>query len=113
MYLNCHTSLSFRYGTLSAEDLFAEATRCGVRKLVITEINNTASYIELARMARRPQRTQTDKSMNDAGDQCPEIAVGIEFRRTGTSPCRGRQEGVSLASTKQPNGKFRHAFDLL
>jgi len=43
MYLNCHTGFSFKYGTLTIKELFDEARRCGVHKLVLTEINNTAS----------------------------------------------------------------------
>ncbi len=81
MYLNCHTSLSFKYGTLSVAGLFAEAVRCGVHKLVVTEINNTASYIELLRLCNE-NRVVTPDGSNKFG--APgynlEIAVGIEFR---------------------------------
>ena len=69
MYLNCHTWFSFKYGTLSAERLFDEAARCNVHKLVITEINNTASYIELLRVI--------DERKNEFQ---LEIALGMEFR---------------------------------
>jgi DNA polymerase III alpha subunit len=40
VYLNCHTGLSFKYGTLPSKALFNEAKRCGVHKLALTEINN-------------------------------------------------------------------------
>ena len=50
MYLNCHTAFSFKYGTLQVHDLFNEARRCDVHKLVLTEINNTSSYIEMLRL---------------------------------------------------------------
>ena len=50
MYLNTHTAFSFKYGTLTVQQLFDEAKRCGVHKLMLTEINNTASYIELLRV---------------------------------------------------------------
>ncbi|MCS6975192.1 MAG: DNA polymerase III subunit alpha [Cyclobacteriaceae bacterium] len=63
MYLNCHTYYSFQYGTLSVRQLVEEAHRCGVSKLALTEINNTASYIELLR---------TKGSLN--------VAAGVEFR---------------------------------
>ncbi|GIV36788.1 MAG: DNA-directed DNA polymerase [Cyclobacteriaceae bacterium] len=49
MYINCHTYYSFQYGTLSVEELVQEARRCGVQRLALTEINNTASYIEMLR----------------------------------------------------------------
>lgn len=69
MYLNTHTSLSFKYGTLSPEELFNEARRLGIRKLALTEINNTASYIEMLRLIR------------ERSDEYElEIAVGMEFR---------------------------------
>lgn len=70
MFLNCHTWFSFKYGTLSVKNLFEEARRCGVRKLVLTEINNTASYIEMLRIC------QEQKSEFDL-----DIALGIEFRK--------------------------------
>jgi DNA-directed DNA polymerase III PolC len=66
MYFNCHTHYSFRYGTLSPEYLLKEAQRCGVKKLILTEINNTASYIELLRLS---------------ADYDLEIALGMELRK--------------------------------
>ena len=50
MYINCHTYYSFQYGTLSVQELVQEARRCNVRRLALTEINNTASYIEMLRI---------------------------------------------------------------
>lgn len=81
MYLNCHTSLSFKYGTLSVEELFAEAKRCGVRKLALTEINNTCSYIEMLRVC--DQNRDVGDGLNRFGGEAYdlEIAVGVEFRR--------------------------------
>lgn len=70
MFLNCHTWYSFRYGTLSPEKLFAEAKRHGIKKLVLTEINNTCSYVEMLRICKE----------NRAEHEL-EIAVGVEFRK--------------------------------
>ena len=80
MYLNCHTSLSFKCGTLSVPELFAEAVRCGVHKLVLTEINNTASYIEMLRLCEQNRAREDGKNKfgEDAYDL--EVALGIEFR---------------------------------
>ena len=81
MYLNCHTAFSFKYGTLPVLSLFQEARRCGVRKLVLTEINNVSSYIEMLRICQEnkclPGSTLTkyDKEGYDL-----EVALGIEFR---------------------------------
>jgi DNA-directed DNA polymerase III PolC len=69
MFLNCHTAFSFKYGTLSVQNLFDEARRCGVKKLMLTEVNNTASYIELLRICEE-----------NRNEYQLDIGVGIEFR---------------------------------
>jgi DNA polymerase III alpha subunit len=53
MYLNCHSYYSLRYGTLSPEQLAAEAHRLGVRELALTDINNTSTYYQFAVMCRK------------------------------------------------------------
>jgi DNA polymerase-3 subunit alpha len=70
MFLNCHSWFSFKYGTLSPGQLFQEAKRHGVKKLVLTEINNTCSFVEMLRIC------QDNKAEYDL-----EIAVGVEVRR--------------------------------
>lgn len=42
MYLNCKTWFSYRYGTLSTEDLVKEAHEAGIDCLALTNINNTS-----------------------------------------------------------------------
>lgn len=89
MFLNCHTAFSFKYGTLSIERLFQEAERCGVHKLVLTEINNTSSYIEMLRICEKnapvlcnlddPERKALTKY--EKKSYALEIAVGVEFRK--------------------------------
>ncbi|NOT73390.1 MAG: DNA polymerase III subunit alpha [Cyclobacteriaceae bacterium] len=69
MFLNCHTWYSFKYGTLSADKFFDECKRNNVHKVIITEINNTASYIELLRIIDE-RKSEFELS----------IALGIEFR---------------------------------
>lgn len=83
MYLNCHTAFSFKYGTLTPERLFSEARRCGVRKLVLTEINNTASYIEMLRICAENTAAGCSEELShvDKESYRLEIAAGIEFRR--------------------------------
>jgi DNA polymerase III alpha subunit len=85
MYLNCHTGFSFKYGTLPIETLFKEAQRCGVKKLVLTEINNTASYLEMLRIRDKnlPRENGPDGYRVTKFGEIPyqlDIAVGIEFR---------------------------------
>jgi len=70
LYLNCHTHYSFKYGTLSPHELLIAAKQNEVAKFVLTEVNNTASYIEVLRTREE-----------ELGESNPEIAVGIEFRR--------------------------------
>ena len=70
MYWNCHTYFSFGYGTLSVAELFEEAKRNGVHKLILTDINNTSAYIELLRICGE-RREEWEL----------EIALGIEFRQ--------------------------------
>lgn len=65
MFLNCHSRFSFHYGTLSVEQLLEEAQRNNVRKLVLTDINNTSAVLDFIRLAPK---------------YGVEPAVGIEFR---------------------------------
>ena len=80
MFLNCHTYFSFKYGTLSIERLIAEAKRCGVKKLALTEINNTASYIEALRLCQQNKATQN--GLNKFGEVAYDLdlCLGIDFR---------------------------------
>src|SRR5688572_9847835 len=80
MYLNCHTGFSFKYGTLPIEGLFNEARRCGVHKLVLTEINNTASYLEMLRICYKNRAHKNGLTKFGKEPYHLEIAVGIEFR---------------------------------
>jgi DNA-directed DNA polymerase III PolC len=82
MYLNCHTAFSFKYGTLSVQRLFDEARRHGVHKLVLTEINNTASYIEMLRLCAE-YSAGAGGHLTKYGEPSYllEVAVGVEFRR--------------------------------
>jgi DNA polymerase III alpha subunit len=101
LYLNCHTGLSFKYGTLPIKTLFAEARRCGVHKLALTEINNVASYLELLRICdeNRPHENGLNK-YGKPGWQL-DVAVGVEFRndesRTEARSASGMAEFIALA----------------
>ena len=53
MYLNTHTWYSFKYGTLSEEELLATAQQCGVSELVLTDINSTAGCLNFVRLASK------------------------------------------------------------
>ncbi|MEO7988910.1 MAG: DNA polymerase III subunit alpha [Chryseolinea sp.] len=81
MYLNCHTGFSFKYGTLPIKSLFEEAKRCGVHKLILTEINNTASYLEMLRICDENRPCENGLTEFGKESYSLDIAVGIEFRR--------------------------------
>ena len=83
MYLNCHTAYSFKYGTLTVQELFDEARRCGVRKLVLTEINNTASYVEMLRLIEKNKPFKNNLTRFGDEAYALEIAVGVEVRQDG------------------------------
>lgn len=51
MYLNAHTYYSFKYGTLSEEELLSTARQCGINELVLTDINSTAGSLNFVRLA--------------------------------------------------------------
>ena len=87
MYLNCHTHFSFKYGTLSPQDLIQEAKRCDVHKLVLTDINNTSGYIELLRICS-----------NELNDCELDVVMGIEFR--------GEQNQLLFIGIAQDNHGF-------
>jgi error-prone DNA polymerase len=51
MYINCHSCFSFKYGVMPVKDLLAEAARNGVRRMALTDINNTAGLLDFIRLA--------------------------------------------------------------
>jgi DNA-directed DNA polymerase III PolC len=81
MFVNCHTGFSFKYGTLPVETLLREAIRCNVHKLALTEINNTASYMEMLRLCDKYRPQQNGKTRFDTDPYELDLAVGVEFRR--------------------------------
>lgn len=46
MYLNCHSFHSLRYGTLSIDNLVAQASALGIKELVLTDINTVTGVYE-------------------------------------------------------------------
>ena len=53
MHLNCHTYYSFKYGTLSVEELVAEAKKRKLDALALTDINSTSAVFPFIREAQR------------------------------------------------------------
>jgi len=86
MYLNCHTGLSFKYGTLPIKALFEEAKRCHVHKLALTEINNVASYLEMLRLCEENKPIKDGLTKYDKPAYELSIAVGVEFRNDPLLP---------------------------
>jgi len=51
MYINCHTYFSFKYGTMSPEQLLVEAQQKGTSQIALTDINNTSGILDFFRLA--------------------------------------------------------------
>lgn len=71
MYLNCHTYYSLRYGTFSELELLHMAQENGIRRLALTDINNTSACLNFVRRAPEYEVTPL---------------LGIDFRN-GAEPC--------------------------
>jgi DNA-directed DNA polymerase III PolC len=99
MYLNCHTGFSFKYGTLPVKQLYEEARRCNINKLALTEINNTASYMEMLRICHEHLPGPDGKTKFGKEPFQLNLAVGVEFRR--------QHELCYIAIAKNNNG-FEH-----
>ena len=69
MFLNCHSYYSFKYGTLSPEQLAEGASRRGITTLALTDINNTSCAVAWIEECRKR-------------DIKP--VLGIEFRSRST-----------------------------
>lgn len=101
MYLNCHTGFSFQYGTLPIKTLFEEAKRCGIHKLALTEINNTASYLEMLRICNDNKALENGLTKFDKEPYHLDLTVGIEFRD------KEEQQLLYVLLAKNNNG-FEH-----
>ena len=49
MYLNCHSYYSLRYGTIPVDELAAEAQKCSVDYLALTDINCTTGVFDFVK----------------------------------------------------------------
>ena len=49
MYLNCHSYYSLRYGIIPVEQLVLQAKALGIKKLVLTDINNSTGILEFVK----------------------------------------------------------------
>ena len=65
MYLNCHTYYSLRYGTISIDELVERAVGMGLRRLAVTDINNTSAVFDFVALCQKHGITPV---------------VGVEFR---------------------------------
>ncbi|HET8858843.1 PHP domain-containing protein [Marivirga sp.] len=69
MYINSQTHFSFKYDTLSPEELIMECIENGIHKIALTDIQSTAAYIEIFRFLK-----------NEYAHYPLKIIPGIEFR---------------------------------
>ncbi len=66
MYINCHTYYSLRYGTLSPEELAGLAASHGLRRIALTDINNSSAMPDFVR---------------ECSKRGLEAVAGMEFRK--------------------------------
>ncbi len=52
MLLNCHTYFSYKFGTLSIEELIDEAIKNNFQQLCLTDINSTSACIDFIRISK-------------------------------------------------------------
>lgn len=81
MLLNCHTYYSLRYGTLSLEQLLAEAKAKGYGQIVLTDINNTSACVNMMRMA--PEQSMKPIMGIDFRNGIQQQYVGIAMNNQG------------------------------
>jgi DNA-directed DNA polymerase III PolC len=67
VFLNCHTYFSLRFGVLSIPELIDLAEKNGVRKIVLTDVNNTSGIIDFIRRCKK---------------SAVKPAAGIDFRNS-------------------------------
>ena len=84
--LNNHSNFSFTYGTVAPREMFEWAQQNGLKRLALTDINNTAAAIEFVRLAGTGQ---------DHGGFGIDPVLGVDFRN-GIS-----QQYVALAQNNQ------------
>ena len=66
LYINCHTYYSFKYGTMSPDQLIDEALKHGAFQFALTDINSTSACLPFARTAQQ-------KGLN--------VVIGVDFRK--------------------------------
>ncbi|MFI5204185.1 MAG: DNA polymerase III subunit alpha [Flavobacteriales bacterium] len=80
MYINTHTYFSFKYGTLTPEELLGWAQELGITQLAVTDINNTSAVMHTMRIAKK---------------YGVEVTHGVDFRNGA------KQMYVALAKNEQ------------
>lgn len=55
MLLNCHTYFSYKFGTISIEDLVQEAKLKAYNSIVLSDINNTSACLDFIRQCEKEQ----------------------------------------------------------
>ncbi|MBN1597810.1 MAG: DNA polymerase III subunit alpha [Bacteroidales bacterium] len=80
MLLNCHTYFSYKFGTLSIEELIQEAEQKGYNTITLTDVNSTSACIDFVRQCM-------DKQIKPL--------LGIDFRNGA------RQQYVGIAANNE------------
>ncbi len=78
--INCHSYYSFKYGTMSPDELLQEISKSGFKSFALTDINSTSAVIDIIRRAREFEI---------------HTAVGIDFRNSA------QQQFIAIAKNNQ------------
>ncbi|KKO89169.1 DNA polymerase III subunit alpha [Sphingobacterium sp. Ag1] len=80
MFLNCHSFHSLRYGTLSIDDLVAQASALGVKELVLTDINTVTGVYEFKKKCEENNIRPIVGVEVRMGSELYYIAIAKEFK---------------------------------
>ncbi len=83
MFLNVHSCYSLHYGTMPVKELVKEACEKKIRRLVLTDINNSSACMEFIRACREAARPVWDEEghLTHQGHELQAL-IGISFWKT-------------------------------
>lgn len=110
MYLSSHSYYSLRYGTLSLEDLIAQAVSKGICAMALTDINNTMGMIDFVKMCGENGIKPVAGVEFRNGDQL--LYTGLATNNAGFRELNERITSCNMnqADCKADPGAFDHVF---
>jgi error-prone DNA polymerase len=87
MYLNCHSCYSLNYGVMQTEELLQHAESMGIRRMALTDINNTSACLDFLRMA--PQHRVKPVIGIDFRHHTEQLYIGLAKNNEGFRELNG------------------------